>query len=89
MGNETDDRTHQASVLREMADGIADGSSPPLSREVWMALLREYSDRVSADSARRLRGELHRRQSEVETDTATQLRAQLEARRRKPEPGDR
>jgi hypothetical protein len=81
MADDHDERTHQSSVLREIAERIGDGTAPTLSREVWGALLREFSDRVSADSARRLRTELHRRHSDVDADTATQLRAQLEARR--------
>ena len=91
MGDEDDrgERKHQSSVLREMADRIDDGTAPPLSRDTWVVLLREYSDRVSADSARHLRIELRRRQSEVENATAARLRTQLEARRGKPRRGDR
>jgi hypothetical protein len=84
MADGNDERAHQASVLREMAERIADGSVAPFPRELWLELLRAYSDRVSADSARRLRTELDRRQSDVDVDTAAQLRAQLEARRGKP-----
>lgn len=81
MADERDERVHQAKVLREIADRIEDGEAPPLSGEVIDVLLREYSDRLSADSAGRMRRELAVRENEVDVDTATNLRAQLDARR--------
>ena len=73
MTDDDEERAHQAGVLREIAERIAGGGAPPLSRETWFALLREYSDRVSADSARRLRSELDRRHSDLDADTDTSI----------------
>ena len=80
MSEDDTDRKHQVAVLREIAARIEEGAAPPMSDDVFDALSREFSDRISVASAAKLRTQLATRESELDGRTASRLRAQLGAR---------